>query len=142
MNENDKHDPEHELDKIRMKKMQAMLEAKKRTEMAQQQVTGIQEKIEYVLMAVLAPDAYEHLNKLKESEPRVYHAIFNELITPDVIQSIDYLLNIIRSRGGVPRRIPRDVIIYLERKIKGIKSSIKVQRKDEMMDLGSYLSKD
>jgi len=42
----------------------------------------------------------------------------------------------------VPRQIPLDAIIYLERKVKGIKSTIKVKQGDgEVMDLGSYLTK-
>jgi hypothetical protein len=49
---------------------------------------------------------------------------------------------LIRRQGGVPRKIPRDVIVYLERKAKGVKSKIQVKRGDEMMDLGSYIKKD
>ncbi|TFF96175.1 MAG: hypothetical protein EU544_01190 [Promethearchaeota archaeon] len=143
MSEDKPNDEEHELEKIRMKKMQALMEAKKRQEQAQNQVSSIYQKIEYVLRAVLSPDAYSHLNRLKENEQKVYNYIINELITPDVIQSIDYLVSVISQRGGVPRRIPRDVIIFLERQAKGIKGKIQVKRGDgDMMDLGSYLTKD
>ncbi|GAH22005.1 unnamed protein product, partial [marine sediment metagenome] len=58
-----------------------------------------------------------------------------------VIQSIDYLLTIIQQRGGVPKKIPLDAIIYLERKVKGIRSKIQVKRGDNLMDLGSFLTK-
>ena len=76
------------------------------------------------------------------NEPQVYNWIINELISPDVIENIDYLLAIISQRGGVPRRIPKDVIILLERKAKGIKSKIQVKQGDgDIMDLRSYLSK-
>jgi len=143
MSEDKPNDEEHELEKIRMKKMQALMEAKKHQEQAQNQVSSIYQKIEYVLRAVLSPDAYSHLNRLKENEQKVYNYIINELITPDVIQSIDYLVSVISQRGGVPRRIPRDVIIFLERQAKGIKGKIQVKRGDgDMMDLGSYLTKD
>lgn len=133
---------QHELEKIRMKKMQAFMEAKKRQESVQESVISVSDKIDYVLKVVLAPDAYNHLNNLKKNEQYVYQAIYNELISPDVVQNIDYLLAIIRSRGGVPRQIPLDAIIYLERKVKGIRSKIQVKRGDDMMDLSSFLTKD
>ncbi|MHA2008126.1 MAG: hypothetical protein ACXABO_17845 [Promethearchaeota archaeon] len=141
MNNGNKDSDQHELEKIRMRKMKAMVEAKKRQEVANKQVVSISEKIEYVLKIVLAPDAYNYFNDIKTKEPNVYRAIYNELISPDVIQNIDYLLAIIQQRGGVGKQIPADAIIYLERKIKGIKSKIQVKRGDDMMDLGSFLTK-
>jgi len=142
MNQNNDNLNQHELEKIKMKKMRAIMEAKKRNEAAQERVVSISEKIDYILKIVLAPDAYTHLKNLKNSEEYVYQAIYNELISPDVIQNIDYLLAIIRSRGGVPRKIPLDAIIYLERKVKGIRSKIQVKRGDDLMDLSSFLTKD
>ena len=141
MNQNDSNFDQHELEKIRMKKMKAIMDAKKQKEAAQERVVSVSEKIEFVLRVVLAPDAYSYLNNIKNNEPYVYRAIYNELISPDVIQSIDYLLALIRQQGGVPRKIPLDAIIYLERKVKGIKSKIQVKRGDDMMDLSSFLSK-
>lgn len=142
MNQNNNNSDQHELEKIRMKKMRALMEAKKRKEAVQERVISVSEKVDYVLKVVLAPEAYSHLNNIKKNEPHVYKAIYNELISQDVIQNIDYLLAIIQNRGGVPRKIPLDVIIYLERKAKGIKSKIQVKRGDDMMDLSSFLSKD
>ncbi|MFX0003268.1 MAG: hypothetical protein ACFE9C_01580 [Candidatus Hodarchaeota archaeon] len=142
MSENNYNNEQHELEKIRMKKMRAIMEAKKREEVVQERVVSISDKIDYVLKVVLAPDAYNHLLNLKNNEQYVYQAIYNELISPDVIQNIDYLLAIIRSRRGVPRQIPLDAIIYLERKVKGIRSKIQVKRGDDLMDLGSFLTKD
>lgn len=141
MNDKEK-DEEHELNKIRMKKLQAMMDAQKRKEAAQEESASLSDKINFVLRVVLSPEAYDYLNKLKEKEPNVYRRIHNELISQDVIQNIDYLIYIIQKRGGVSRRIPKEVIIYLERQIKGVKSSIKVKRGDDIMDLGSYLTKD
>ncbi len=142
MNNENKDFDQHELEKIRMKKMRAMMEAKKRKEATQERTISISEKIDFVLKIVLDSEAYNHLNNLKINEPYIYQTIYNELISPDVIQNIDYLLAIIKSRGSVPRKIPLDVIIYLERKAKGIRSKIKVQRGDEIMDLSSFLSKE
>jgi DNA-binding TFAR19-related protein (PDSD5 family) len=117
------------------------MEAKKRNEAVQERVVSISEKIDFILKVVLTQDAYNRLSNLRSNEPNTYQAIYNELISPDVVQNIDYLLAIIRSRGGIPKQIPLDVIIYLERKVKGIKSKIKVQRGDDIMDLSSFLSK-
>lgn len=142
MNEKEENAEEHELEKIKLRKMQAIMEAQKMRESSQQRQVSVAEKINYVLQIVLAPDAYQYLNKLKSEEPRVFQGIYNELISPDVIQNIDLLLSIIQRQGGVPRKIPLDAIIYLERQVKGIKSKIKVKKGDgEMMDLGAYLKK-
>ena len=142
MSENEKDKEQHELDKIRLRKMQMLMDQQKQQQDSQQRVISIGEKVDYLLRVVLHPDAYSYFNKIREKEPHVYRWIYNELISPDVIQSIDYLLSIIARQGGVPRRIPLDVIILLERKAKGIKGSIKVkQGNGEMMDLGSYLTK-
>ena len=141
MSQNSKENEQHELDKIRMKKMKALMEAQKRKQASQDRVSDLWEKVDYVLKIVLMPEAYNHLINLKEKEAQIYQKIFNELVSPEVIQNIDYLLAIISRQGGVPRRIPLDIIVYLERQAKGIKSKIQVKRKDELMDLGQYLSK-
>lgn len=131
-----------ELEKIRMKKLKALMEAQKRNQATQEKVVSVWEKVDYILRAVMMPDAFTYLNHLKTNEPQIYQQIINELITPDVIQNIDYLMAAIAQSGGVPRRIPKDVIIMLERQVKGIKSKIQVKQGDgDMMDLGSYLSK-
>ena len=141
MSQNNKDNDQHELEKIRMKKMKALMDAKKMQHATQEFMTNINQKVDYILKVVLMPDAYSHLNKIKETEPNIYQRIFNELVGPEVIENADYLLAVISKQGGVPRRIPLDVIIFLERQAKGIKSKIQVKRKDETMDLGSYITK-
>jgi DNA-binding TFAR19-related protein (PDSD5 family) len=142
MDESNKDQEEYELEKLRMKKMKALMEAQKRQQASQERNVSINDKIVYVLRVVLAPDAFSYLEKIRTNEPMVYQAIFNELVSPDVITNIDYLIAIINRQGGVPRKIPLDAIIYLERKIKGIKGKIQVKKGNgEMMDLGSFLTK-
>ena len=142
MDDSNKDKEQHELDKLRMKKMKALMEAQKRQQASQERVISINDKIIYVLRVVLAPDAFSYFDKIRTNEPRVYQAIFNELVSQDVIGNIDYLIAIINRQGGVPRKIPLDAIIHLERKIKGIKGKIQVKKGNgEMMDLGSYLTK-
>ena len=142
MSENNNDIDQHELEKIRLRKMKAIVEAKRRNETIQKRVVSISDKIDFVLKVVLAPDAYNYLNKIKEREPHVYQKVYGELISPDVVTSIDYLISIIQRRGGIPRKIPLDAIIYLERKAKGIRSKIQVKRGNDIMDLGSYLTKE
>jgi len=142
MDEQNNDNEEHELEKLRLKKMKALMEAQKRQQATQDRVISINDKIIYVLKVVLAPDAFSYLERLRSNEPMVYQAIYNELVSPDVITNIDYLIAIINRQGGVPRKIPLDAIIYLERKVKGIKGKIQVKKGDgEMMDLGSFLTK-
>lgn len=142
MNENNKDIEQYELDKIRMRKMKAVMEAKKLQEAAKEKFVSISDKLEYVLKVVLTPEAYSYLSNIRIKEPTVYQSIYNELISADVIQNIDYLLAILRQQGGVPRKIPLDVVILLERKAKGIRSKIQVKRGDDLMDLGSFLTKE
>ncbi len=142
MDEHNNDDEQHELEKLRMKKMKALMDAQKRQQATQERVVSINDKVLYVLKVVLAPGAFSYLEKIRSNEPMVYQAIFNELVSPDVIANIDYLIAIINRQGGVPRKIPLDAIIYLERKIKGIKGKIQVKKGDgDMMDLGSFLTK-
>ncbi|MFX1413839.1 MAG: hypothetical protein ACFFA2_08360, partial [Promethearchaeota archaeon] len=72
MNENNNNDEEHEIEKIKLRKMQAFMEAKKREEAIKNRVVTITEKIDFILRSVLAPDAYSYLSNLKEKEPMIY----------------------------------------------------------------------
>ena len=142
MDEHNDDSEQHELEKLRLKKMKTLMDAQKRQQATQERIFSINDKVIYVLKAVLASDAFSYLEKIKSNEPMVYQAIFNELVSQDVIRNIDYLVAVISRQGGVPRKIPLDAIIYLERKIKGIKGKIQVKKGDgEMMDLGSFLTK-
>ena len=142
MDEHNDDSEQHELEKLRLKKMKTLMDAQKRQQATKERIFSMNDKVIYVLKAVLAPDAFSYLEKIKSNEPMVYQAIFNELVSQDVITNIDYLVAVINRQGGVPRKIPLDAIIYLERKIKGIKGKIQVKKGDgEIMDLGSFLTK-
>ena len=142
MDEQNDDSEQHELEKLRLKKMKTLMDAQKRQQATQERIYSINDKVIFVLKAVLASDAFSYLEKIKSNEPMVYQAIFNELVSQDVIRNIDYLVAVISRQGGVPRKIPLDAIIYLERKVKGIKGKIQVKKGDgEIMDLGSFLTK-
>lgn len=129
MDEHNNDKDQHELEKLRMKKMKALMDAQKRQQATQERVVSINDKVLYVLRVVLAPDAFSYLERIKSNEPMVYQAIFNELVSPDVIANVDYLIAIINRQGGVPRKIHLDAIIYLERKVKGIKGKVQVKKR-------------
>jgi len=65
LSQNNKDNDQHELDKIRMKKMKALMDAKKMQQATQEFMTNIHQKVDYILQVVLMPDAYSHLNKIK-----------------------------------------------------------------------------
>ena len=63
-----------------------------------------------------------------------------ELISQKVIENINVLITLINGGEVVLRKIPLEAIKYVERQVKGIKSSIKVKRaNEEAVDLTSYL---
>ena len=131
---------EFELEKIRMNKLKMMMEKQKMQEIQNKQKKHIYDKIDVVFRAILSPDAYNHLINLKNSDSKVYWAIFNTLVTPSVMERIDLLLMIIKERRSILKRMPLETIVYLERKFKGIKPSIQVKRRDEeAVDLSTYL---
>ena len=102
MDEQNNESEQHELEKLRLKKMKALMDAQKRQQATQERVISINDKIIYVLKVVLAPDAFSYLERIRSNEPNVYRAIYNELVSPDVISNIDYLIAIINRQGGVP----------------------------------------
>ena len=138
MSEKDKE--EHELEKIRLQKLQKIMEKQKMQETVAKEQQVLYDKVELVLKQAMMSDAYNYLNRIKSLEPNVYWSIYNQLVSQKVINNIDLLLMLIRNGEVVLRKIPLEAIQYLERKAKGIKSTIKVKRaNEEAVDLASYL---
>ena len=79
MNEQNDDSEKHELEKLRLKKMKALMDAQKRQQATQERVVSITDKVLYVLRVVLAQDAFTYLEKIKTNDPMVYQAIYNEL---------------------------------------------------------------
>jgi len=69
MDESNKDQDQHELEKLRMKKMKALMDAQKRQQASQEKNISINDKIVYVLRVVLAPDAFSYLEKIRVNEP-------------------------------------------------------------------------
>jgi len=55
MSENNEEQDKYELEQIRMKKLRAIMEAQKEQKIAQEKTINLQEKINYILKAVLSP---------------------------------------------------------------------------------------
>lgn len=136
----EKEKEERELEKIRMQKLKKIVEQKQMQDVVVKEQQAFYEKIDWVLTRAMMPDAYNYLNRLKNLEPNVYWAIYKQLISQKVSDNIDVLITLINRGEAVLRRIPLEAIQYVERQVKGIKSSIKVKRaNEEAVDLTSYL---
>ena len=55
MDNSNENQDSHELDKIRMKKMRALVDAQKRKQEVQERVMSIYDKIDFILRVVLTP---------------------------------------------------------------------------------------
>lgn len=117
-----------QLEKIREKR-----ENEIRTMMADQiKVTNINEKIDYLLPYLLDNDAYRHINTLRQLEPELCQHIMHYLFQPRDLQKIDLYVEVITKRGyGPKKKISLITIMKIERKIKGIKPKIEVERDGE-----------
>ena len=52
MSKNHKEDEQHELDKIRMKKIRSLMEAQKKKQVSQERMSNLWEKVDYILKIV------------------------------------------------------------------------------------------
>ncbi|GAB4308356.1 MAG: hypothetical protein Kow0069_06540 [Promethearchaeota archaeon] len=136
---------EHELEKIRLKKMAQLLKLQKQrqeeSDRAKQRVTLEDEK-NWLLNYILHPKAKEYLDGVRARNPAVADRIVAAIMPPQVVRQLDLLLLMVRQ-GRIPRGvIPVQEIQYLERRVLGIKSKIMVKKRGEerATDLSSFLS--
>ena len=136
-------DMDHELEVLRLKRLQQIMALKKQKETEQKTIGSISQKIEIIMRVILTADAYTYLKTIKQRDEQVYNRIMNELLPPDVLNEIDTLLMYYRQgmlRSGVIDLIE---IQYLERQILGIDSQITIKKRNqESTSLGSFLRKD
>ena len=91
-------------------------------------VTGLHQKIDYLLPYLLDNDAYRHLNTLRQLEPTICQTIIHYLFPPKELEKIDIYVEIIAKRGyGPKKKITLDVVMKYERHIRGIKPKIEVE---------------
>ena len=71
MDEHNDESEKHELEKLRLKKMKALMDAQKRQQATQERVVSITDKVLYVLRVVLAQDAFSYLEKIMNQITRL-----------------------------------------------------------------------
>jgi DNA-binding TFAR19-related protein (PDSD5 family) len=113
------------IEEIRKKKIEEL--QLKNTD--NKKVIEIYQKCDYVLQHTLEMDAYLYLNMIRETEPAVYREMFKLLVPLDDLHKIDEFVDFIHRTGKEPRnKVNLNTIIKYERKVKGIKGKIMVER--------------
>jgi hypothetical protein len=132
-----------ELAALRRKRMAELMAKKKddklRQELSQNAEAMLDQRIEFCLQFLMAPDAYAYFKNMKSSNPQLHERIKGLLFPPEVLFKMDLLVANIRS-GRVPRG---DIWLVdlqqIERDLLGVKSSISVKKRGERerMDIGA-----
>ena len=133
---------DHELEKIRMKRMQSVIQQKQR-QAQQSQRSGFpsrEEKIRTVLQVVMKPDAFQYYAELKDRNESVAQRIQGIILPPSVMAQLDLLITYLSQGMLRSNIIDKLQIQQLERKILGIGPRITVKKRDgEATDLNSFL---
>ena len=131
---------DHELEKLRLKRMQQVLAMQKQQQAQKAQILTINQKIDTVLRVILQSDAYAYLKDIEKRDSTLYENIKSALMPPEFLNEIDLLLQY-HAQGllkyGV---IPLIEIQYLERQILGIGPQITIKKRHEdAKSLNSFL---
>ncbi len=132
-----------ELAALRRKRMAEIMAKQKdeklRQELNQNAEAMLDQRIEFCLQFLMAPDAYAYFKNMKASNPQLHERIKGLLFPPEVLFKMDLLVANIRT-GRVPRG---DIwlvdIQQIERDLMGVKSTISVKKRGERdrMDIGA-----
>ncbi len=134
-------DEDFELKRIRMRKLQRIMEQKKKQEEKKNKKTlSVAEKIDRLLKVILSPQAQQYLEEIKQKNMELYNKIRSQLFPPQISSKIDILLMYLQRgmiRSGIINK--RD-LQHLERKILGVKSKITIKKRgEESLSLDSFL---
>ena len=139
-NSNASDEYDHELEKLRLKRMQMAIDTKKRNEMKKQILSDNNEKINAILRVILTSDAYYYLTEIEKRNHSLYLKIREFILPPNVRQQLDLLYSYLNQgmiRSGI---VSKTEIQYIERQILGIGSKITVKKRNqESTDLNSFL---
>ena len=134
-------DEDFELKRIRMRKLQRIMEQKKKQEEKKnKQTLSVAEQIDRLLKVILSPQAQQYLEEIKQKNMELYNKIRSQLFPPQISSKIDILLMYLQRgmiRSGIINK--RD-LQHLERKILGVKSKITIKKRgEESLSLDSFL---
>lgn len=134
---------DHELQRLRLKRMQKIMAMKKAREQQSSQQMDLEDKINKIFSVIMTPQAFAYFESLKESNNSLYQRMRNMLLPPHIMNQIDMLFYYL-SRGQLRRGIiGLDDIKILERKILGIGPQIKIKKRNqETKSLSSFLKDD
>ncbi len=121
-----------ELHRIRMQKMQEMLNKKKLAEQRSQRTEmPIDKKMDQIITVLLAPNANHYLSAIKERNYDLYIKIRQKIFPPKIMPELDLLIQYLRQ--GMIRRgvISLIEIQQIERQILGIGSTITIKKQGQ-----------
>ena len=133
-----------ELRRIRMQKMQDILRQKKLAEQrSQRKELPVDKKMDQILAVLLAPNASQYLNAIKEKNYDLFVKIRQKIFPPKLMPELDLLIHYLRQ--GMIRRgvISLSEIQQIERQILGIGPRITIKKQGEdAKSLTSFLKED
>ena len=133
---------DHELERIRLKRMQNILRFQQQKKQENNSVQSFQKKIRTILNVILTPDAHAYLSDIEKRDSTLFTKIRNMILPSHITSQIDTLL--MYFNRGMLRRcvITMTDIQYVERQILGIGTKITVKKSNsESTDLSSFLRK-
>ena len=138
-NDGESEEVDHELEKIRLKRMESLLRQQQKSQRPNNGFSQ-QDKIRVVLQAIMTPEAFRYYLSIKDRDENLANRILQILLPPSVMQQLDLLIQYL-SQGMLRSNIIDMLQIQqLERKILGIGPKITVKKRDgESTDLNSFL---
>ncbi len=137
-------DDDHELQRLRMQRMQSILRQKQQaTQQAEHRVPSLADKIDQVMQVLLAPNALQYLMAIKARSVQTYNSVRQKLFPPQIIAEIDLLITYLQQ--GMIRRgvVSITEVQQLERQVLGIGTSITIKKQGhDATSLGSFLKDD
>ena len=137
-------DGDLELQRIRMKRMQALMKAKTQAEeQSTRRQPTLADKIDSLLRILLSPAAQQYLAGIKGRSVNTYNEVRSRLFPSTLISEIEKLMYY--SQQGMIRQgvISETEVQYLERQVMGVGTSITVKKQgQDAVNLGSYLKED
>jgi hypothetical protein len=133
-----------ELMRLRHERLQKILQQKNQIEAQKhQKIPTVDNKIDMLLNVLLAPDAIDYLEGIKQRDQTTYQKVRQNLFPPSVIHELDTLMAYFQ-RGMIRRGvISQTEVRYLERQALGIGSSITIKKHGEdAKSLGNYLKEE
>ena len=113
------------LEAYRSKKEQEI----RKTMADQVKVGNMNQKIGFLLPYLTEPDAYRYLFTLLQLEPVVCQHIMDHLFPPRDLKNLDMYVDVVTKKGhGPKKKISLITIMKIERKVRGIKNKIEVDR--------------